>query len=223
MELELARYASLISVPLWETVYMVVLSTIFSVILGLPMGILVVISEKGHIWEHKIINNILSYLINIFRSIPFIILIIILFPLARLIVGTSIGSTAAIVPLSIAASPFVARIVETSMKEIDYGIIEAALAHGASTSQIIKRVMIKEAMPSLILGLSLTTINILGYSAMAGAIGAGGLGDLAIRYGYHRFQTDVLIVTVIILIIIVEVIQRSGNLFARLLDKRIKE
>ena len=223
MELELARYASLISVPLWETIYMVVLSTIFSVILGLPMGILVVISEKGHIWEHKIINNILSYLINIFRSIPFIILIIILFPLARLIVGTSIGSTAAIVPLSIAASPFVARIVETSMKEIDYGIIEAALAHGASTSQIIKRVMIKEAMPSLILGLSLTTINILGYSAMAGAIGAGGLGDLAIRYGYHRFQTDVLIVTVIILIIIVEVIQRSGNLFARLLDKRIKE
>ncbi|MDD4343545.1 MAG: ABC transporter permease [Eubacteriales bacterium] len=223
MDFELARIMSLIMPSLWETVYMVTLSTIFSVILGLPMGIIVVISEKGHIWEHKGINNILSYLINIFRSIPFIILIIILFPLARIVVGTSIGSTAAIVPLSIAASPFVARIVETSMKEIDYGIIEAALAHGASTIQIITKVMIKEAMPSLILGLSLTTINILGYSAMAGAIGGGGLGDLAIRYGYQRFQTDILIATVIILIIVVEVIQRSGNLFARLLDKRIKE
>ncbi len=223
MELELARYFSLIVTPFWETIYMVLLSTIFSIILGLPMGILVVITEKGHIWEHKLINNILSYLINIFRSIPFIILIIILFPIARFIVGTTIGPTAAIVPLSIGASPFVARLVETSMKEIDYGIIEAALAHGASTLQIISKVMIKEALPSLILGLSLTTINILGYSAMAGAIGAGGLGDLAIRYGYHRFQSDVLFVTVIILIIIVEVIQRSGNLFARLLDKRIKE
>lgn len=223
MDFELARIMSLIMPSLWETVYMVTLSTIFSVILGLPMGIIVVITEKGHIWEHKGINNILSYLINIFRSIPFIILIIILFPLARIVVGTSIGSTAAIVPLSIAASPFVARIVETSMKEIDYGIIEAALAHGASTIQIITKVMIKEAMPSLILGLSLTTINILGYSAMAGAIGGGGLGDLAIRYGYQRFQTDILIATVIILIIVVEVIQRSGNLFARLLDKRIKE
>lgn len=223
MDFEFARIMSLIMPSLWETVYMVTLSTIFSVILGLPMGIIVVITEKGHIWEHKGINNILSYLINIFRSIPFIILIIILFPLARIVVGTSIGSTAAIVPLSIAASPFVARIVETSMKEIDYGIIEAALAHGASTIQIITKVMIKEAMPSLILGLSLTTINILGYSAMAGAIGGGGLGDLAIRYGYQRFQTDILIATVIILIIVVEVIQRSGNLFARLLDKRIKE
>ncbi len=223
MDFELARIMSLIMPSLWETVYMVTLSTIFSVILGLPMGIIVVISEKGHIWEHKGINNILSYLINIFRSIPFIILIIILFPLARIVVGTSIGSTAAIVPLSIAASPFVARIVETSMKEIDYGIIEAALAHGASTIQIITKVMIKEAMPSLILGLSLTTINILGYSAMAGAVGGGGLGDLAIRYGFQRFQTDILIATVIILIIVVEVIQRSGNLFARLLDKRIKE
>ena len=223
MELELARYFNLIVTPFWESIYMVVLSTIFSILLGLPMGILVVITEKGHIWEHKLINNILSYLINIFRSIPFIILIIILFPIARFIVGTTIGPTAAIVPLSIAASPFVARLVETSMKEIDYGIIEAALAHGASTLQIINKVMIKEALPSLILGLSLTTINILGYSAMAGAIGAGGLGDLAIRYGYHRFQSDVLFVTVIILIIIVEVIQRSGNLFARLLDKRIKE
>lgn len=223
MDFELARIMSLIMPSFWETIYMVTLSTVFSVILGLPMGIIVVITEKGHIWEHKGINNILSYLINIFRSIPFIILIIILFPLARIVVGTSIGSTAAIVPLSIAASPFVARIVETSMKEIDYGIIEAALAHGASTIQIITKVMIKEAMPSLILGLSLTTINILGYSAMAGAIGGGGLGDLAIRYGYQRFQTDILIATVIILIIVVEVIQRSGNLFARLLDKRIKE
>jgi len=223
MDFELARVISLIAPSLWETIYMVTLSTIFSIILGLPMGIIVVITEKGHVWEHKPINNVLSYLINIFRSIPFIILIIILFPLARIIVGTSIGSTAAIVPLSIAASPFVARIVETSMKEIDYGIIEAALAHGASTYQIIMKVMIKEALPSLVLGLSLTTINILGYSAMAGAIGGGGLGDLAIRYGYQRFQTDILIFTVIILIIIVEIIQRSGNLFARLLDKRIKE
>lgn len=223
MDFELARIFSLIMPSLWETIYMVVLSTIFSIILGLPLGMILVITEKGHIWEHKPINNVLGYLVNIFRSIPFIILIIILFPLARIVVGTSIGSTAAIVPLSIAASPFVARIVETSMKEIDYGIIEAALAHGASTFQIISKVMLKEALPSLILGLSLTTINILGYSAMAGAIGGGGLGDLAIRYGYQRFQTDILVATVIILIVIVEIIQRSGNLFARLLDKRIKE
>lgn len=223
MDFDLTRIFALIMPSLWETIYMVIVSTAFSILLGLPLGIILVITEKGHIWEHKFINSVLGYIVNIFRSIPFIILIIILFPLARIIVGTSIGSTAAIVPLSIAASPFVARIVETSMKEIDYGIIEAALAHGASTLQIITRVMIKEALPSLILGLSLTTINILGYSAMAGAIGGGGLGDLAIRYGYQRFQTDILFITVIILIVIVEVIQRSGNLFARLLDKRIKE
>lgn len=223
MDFDLARIMALIMPSLGETMYMVILSTVFSIILGLPMGMILVITDKGHIWEHKLINSILGYFINIFRSIPFIILIIILMPLARLITGTSIGATAAIVSLSIAASPFVARIVETSMKEIDYGIIEAALAHGASTFQIVIKVMLTEALPSLVLGLSLTTINILGYSAIAGAIGAGGLGDLAIRYGYQRFQTDVLIVTVVILIILVEVIQRSGNLFARLLDKRIKE
>ncbi|WP_461205424.1 methionine ABC transporter permease [Clostridium sp. DL1XJH146] len=210
----------LIVPSLFETLYMVFFSTLFSVILGLPLGVILVISEKGHIWEHKKINGVLGYIVNIMRSIPFIILIIAIFPLSRLIVGTSIGSTAAIVPLSLAATPFVARVVESSLKEIPWGIIEASLAMGATTKDIIFNVLIPEAIPSLVLGLTLTLINVIGYSAMAGAIGGGGLGDLAIRYGYQRFRTDVLIGTIVILIILVQIIQSAGNKIAAKLDKR---
>jgi D-methionine transport system permease protein len=222
--MELSNYIlellDLMGPSLLETLYMVSLSTLFALILGLPLGIILVITEKGHILEMPKLNTILGTIINIARSVPFIILIIAIFPLSRLIVGTSIGSTAAIVPLSIAAAPFVARIIESSLKEVSWGIIEASISVGATTSQIIFKVMIPEALPSLILGITLTIINILGYSAMAGAIGGGGLGDVAIRYGYQRFQTDVLIVTIIILVIFVEIIQNIGNYLARKVDKR---
>lgn len=203
-----------------ETLYMVFFSTLFSVILGLPLGIILVITDKGHLWEKPRLNKVLGFIINIMRSLPFIILIIVLFPLARLIVGTTIGSTAAIVPLSIAAAPFVARVIESSLREVNWGVIEASLSSGATTLQIIFRVMIPESLPSLILGITLTIINIIGYSAMAGAIGGGGLGDLAIRYGYQMFETDVLIATMIVLVVLVEVIQGIGNYFAKKVDKR---
>lgn len=211
---------TLIYPSLLETVYMVLLSTLFSLVLGVPLGIILTITDKGHIKEMPGFNKILSSIINIMRSVPFIILIIAIFPLSRLLVGTTIGSTAAIVPLSIAAAPFVARIIESSLKEVNFGIIEASISMGASPLQIIFKVMLPEALPSLILGITLTIINILGYSAMAGAIGGGGLGDLAIRYGYQRFQTDVLIATIIILIILVELVQSLGNSLARRVDRR---
>lgn len=210
----------LLTPSLLDTLYMVFFSTIFSVLIGLPLGIILVITEKGHIWEKPNLNKVLSFIINMMRSLPFIILIIAIFPLSRIIVGTTIGREAAIVPLSIAAAPFVARVIESALKEVSWGIIEASLSVGATIPQIIFKVMIPEAMPSLILGITLTIINILGYSAMAGAIGGGGLGDLAIRYGYQRFETDVLIATIIVLIILVEIIQNIGNLFAKKFDKR---
>jgi D-methionine transport system permease protein len=211
---------SLIGPELLETLYMVFFSTVFSLILGAPLGIILVITEKNHIWEKPGLNNVLSFIVNITRSLPFIILIIALFPLSRLIVGTSIGSTAAIVPLSIAAAPFAARIIESSLREVSWGVIEASLSLGASVPQIIFKVLIKEAIPSLILGVTNITINILGYSAMAGAIGGGGLGDLAIRYGYQRFQTDILIITIIVLIILVEVIQNTGNFIVNKISRK---
>lgn len=211
---------TLIGPSLFETLYMVFFSTLFSIILGAPIGVILVITEKGHIWEKPPLNKILSTIVNIMRSLPFIILIITLFPLSRLIVGTAIGSTAAIVPLSIAAAPFAARVIESSLKEISWGLIEASLSLGASVKQIIFKVLIKEAMPSLVLGITIVTINIIGYSAMAGAIGGGGLGDLAIRYGYLRFKTDILIITIIILIILVELIQNTGRIISSRINRK---
>ncbi len=210
----------LLEQPLWESLYMVFFSTLFSVIIGLPLGIILVITDKGHLSENIKLNHILGTIINIMRSVPFIILIIAIFPLSRLIVGTTIGPTAAIVALSVAAAPFVARVIESSLKEVDWGVIEASISVGATIPQIIFKVMIPESLPSLILGVTLTIINILGYSAMAGAIGGGGLGDLAIRYGYQRYETDVLIATIIVLIVFVEIVQRLGNYLAKKVDKR---
>ncbi|MGF7429733.1 methionine ABC transporter permease [Thermoanaerobacterium thermosaccharolyticum] len=206
--------------PLWESLYMVFFSTLFSVLIGLPLGIILVITDKGHLSENIKLNHILGTIINIMRSVPFIILIIAIFPLSRLIVGTTIGPTAAIVALSVAAAPFVARVIESSLKEVDWGVIEASISVGATIPQIIFKVMIPESLPSLILGVTLTIINILGYSAMAGAIGGGGLGDLAIRYGYQRYETNVLIATIIVLIVFVEIVQRLGNYLAKKVDKR---
>lgn len=194
-----------------QTVYMVFFSTLFASILGFILGIVVTVTSPKGLKTNNIIYNVLDLIINVLRSFPFIILIVFIIPLTRAIVGTPIGEAAAIVPLTIAAAPFVARIIESSLKEVDSGVIEAAKSFGASNTQIIFKVMLKEAVPSIISGLTLTIINIIGYSAMAGSVGAGGLGKVAISYGYQRYQTDVMIVTVIILIIMVQGLQSLGN------------
>ena len=202
-----------------ETLIMVFTSTIFAVILGFIPAILLTVTANDGLKPNKIIYNILDFIVNTLRSFPFVILMVIIVPLTRFIVGKSIGTTAAIVPLTIAAAPFVARVIESSLREVDKGVIEAAKAFGASNFQIIFKVMLKEAIPSIMSGITLTIISIVGYSAMAGAIGGGGLGDVAIRYGYQRFQTDVMVVTCIILIIVVQLLQFLGNCFYNKLSK----
>lgn len=194
-----------------ETLYMVFFSTIFSMIIGFPIGILLVVTKEGNILERPTLNKILEVCINTLRSFPFIILMICVFPLSRIIVGTTIGVNAAIVPLSISAAPFVARMVEGALNEIDKGLIEASSSMGASNFTIIFKVMIPETLPHLIHGLTVTVISLIGYSAMAGTIGAGGLGDLAIRFGYQRFKTDIMIYSVIVIIVLVQLIQSFGN------------
>lgn len=194
-----------------QTLYMVFFSTLFASILGFLLGIVLVVSAPEGLKPNKVVYKILDVVINILRSFPFIILIVAIIPFTRAIVGTSIGETAAIVPLTIAAAPFVARIIESALKEVDSGVIEAAKSFGASNTQIIFKVMLKEAVPAIISGLTLTVISIIGYSAMAGSVGAGGLGKVAISYGFQRFNTEVMIVTVIILIIIVQALQRLGD------------
>ena len=202
-----------------ETLYMVIVSAIFTVGIGLPLGIILVVTSENHIATNKWISGVLSYVVNMTRSLPFIILMIFIIPITRWLIGTSIGTEAAIVPLVFAAIPFFARVVESALHEIDDGVIEAAIAMGATPLQIILRVMIPEALPSLVLGVTITVINLLGYSAMAGAIGGGGIGDLAIRYGYHRFRTDVMLMTIFLLVILVQSIQSSGNLIAQKIIK----
>jgi D-methionine transport system permease protein len=214
------QWLELLAPPLWETIYMVFVSVFFTIILGLPLGIILVITDNDHILPKPALNIILSYIVNVIRSLPFIILMIFIFPLTRRIVGTTIGTTAAIVPLVVASTPFFARIVETSIREVDWGVVEASISMGATPFQIITRVLIPEAMSSLVLGITITIINVLGYSAMAGAVGGGGLGDLAVRYGFHRFQTDVMIATIIVLIIFVQIMQSIGNKVAQVINKK---
>ena len=197
-----------------ETMYMVFFSTVFSLLLGFPIGILLVITKEGNIMEKPKLNQFLEIIINTLRSFPFIILMICLFPLSRIIVGTTIGSTAAIVPLSISAAPFVARMVEGALNEIDKGLIEAASSMGASNRTIIFKVMIPETLPHIIHGITVTVISLIGFSAMAGSIGAGGLGDLAIRFGYQRFKTDIMLYSVVVIIILVQILQSFGNSLA---------
>ena len=194
-----------------KTVYMVFFSTLFASVLGFLLGIILTVTSDSGLKPNKVIYRVLDVVINVLRSFPFIILIVAIITFTRAIVGTSIGETAAIVPLTIAAAPFVARIIEGALKEVDPGVIEAAKSFGASNTQIIFKVMIKEAVPSIISGLTLTVISIIGYSAMAGSVGAGGIGKLAISYGFQRFNTEVMIVTVVILIIIVQALQSLGN------------
>ena len=195
----------------WETIYMVAISTGISYLIGLPLGVILVTTEPGHVLESKGLNRILSTIINAVRSIPFIIFLILVIPFTRLIVGTSIGTAASMVPLSLAAIPFVARMVENSLKEIEWGLIEAALSMGANAWQVISKVLIPEALPSIILGVAITTINLVGYSAMAGIVGGGGLGTLAYYYGYQRYEDMIMWVTVIVLIVFVQCVQMLGD------------
>ncbi len=199
---------------------MVGASTLFAYLLGLPMGVLLRVTDRGGIMENHAFNSVFGWVVNILRSLPFIILMISISPFTRLLVGKAIGPVAACVPLVIGAAPFVARLVETSLAEIDTGMIEAAKCMGATNWQIISKVMVRESVPSLIRGLSISTITILGYSAMAGAIGGGGLGDVAIRYGQHRFEPKVMLLTIILLVIIVCVIQIVFDRLSTRLDKR---
>lgn len=203
-----------------ETLYMLSVSAIIAVIIGIPLGILLVVTEKNGILVCPVLNKPLAFAINMVRSIPFIILMVAIIPFTRMVAGTSIGTTAAIVPLTIAAIPYTARMVETSIREIPFGLIEAAESMGASPYQIIKKVLIPEALPSIIENMTVVIVSLIGSSAMAGTIGGGGLGDLAIRYGYQRFQADVMIATIIVLIIIVQLIQFIGSTWSRKTDKR---
>ena len=203
-----------------ETLYMTLLSTLMGYVIGLPMGVLLAVSETDGLKPNRVLYRLLDVIANIVRSIPFLILLILLIPFTRMIVGKSYGSTATVVPLVIAAGPFIARMVESSLKEVDEGVIEAARSMGASNLRIIVKVLLVEARTSLINGATIAVGTILGYSAMAGTIGGGGLGDIAIRYGYHRYQADIMIVTVVLLVILVQIFQMVGTTLANRLDKR---
>ena len=205
-----------------ETFYMVIISTLASYILGVPLGVLVYATGTGGIKENKAINTVTSLIINVVRSIPFLILLVAILPFTRLVVGTTIGSTASIVPLVVAAVPFVARMVESSLKEVDPGVVEAAKAMGSTDAQIVFKVLIPEAVPSLLLGMTIAFGTILGYSAMAGFVGGGGLGAIAVNYGYYRYQTKIMLVTVALLVIIVQLFQEGGIKIVNKIDRRIK-
>lgn len=212
---------NIIQLGVWETVYMTLASTIVAYLIGLPLGIVLCITDKEGIKPFPVLNKILGVIVNIFRSIPFIILMVAMLPVAKLIVGTSLGNDAMIVMLIIAAAPYVARMVESSVKEIDKGVIEAARSMGANTFEIIWKVLLPEAKPSLIVGAVISTVTIIGYTAMAGTIGGTGLGQIAITYGYQRFKDDVIWVCVVLMVVIVQIVQEIGMLIARKVDKRL--
>lgn len=210
----------LLPLQLWNTIYMVFVSAFFAVLIGLPIGVILTITDKGQIKEHTTTYKVLETIVNIGRSFPFAILMVALIPVTRWIVGTSLGTTASIVPLTIAAAPFVARLIETSLKEIDRHILEAVIVMGSNTWQIITKVLLAEALPSIISAITSTVINLIGYSAMAGLVGGGGLGQVAIQYGYHRFNTFIMIITVILLILLVQVVQWLGGYLAQSILKK---
>ena len=206
----------------WETVYMTLGSTIVGYVLGLPMGIILAITDKDGIKPNALVYKVLDVIVNVVRSVPFLILLILLIPFTRFIVGKSYGTTATIVPLVIAAAPFIGRMVESSLKEVDAGVIEAAKSMGATTMTIITKVLLVESRTSLITGMTISLGTILGYSAMAGIVGGGGLGDIAIRYGYYRYEMAIMIVTVVLLILLVQIFQTIGMAIANKLDRRKK-
>ena len=217
------QYGSLLTEGTVDTLIMVVVSTIFAYLIGLPLGVLLVLTNNHGIWPHKILNRILGWIINIGRSLPFIILMIAIMDFTKLIVGTKIGVRGAIVPLVVSAAPFIARMVETSLSEVDAGVVEAAQSMGASIPQIVWKVYLPEAKPSLILGGAISLVTILAYTAIAGTVGAGGLGDIAVRYGHQRGITSVMWVTVVFLIILVQVVQLIFNWLSRRIDKRLDQ
>ncbi len=204
----------------WATLYMTLVSTLFGYLLGLPLGIVLAITDKEGIKPNAAVYQILDFIVNLTRSIPFLILLILVMPLTKLLVGQSYGSTATIVPLTLAAAPFIGRMVESSLKEVDKGVIEAALSMGADTFTVIWKVLLAEARTSLLVGVTIAVGTILGYSAMAGVVGGGGLGDIAIRYGYYRYETGIMIVTIVILVALVQVLQGIGMLLSKKLDRR---
>lgn len=206
---------------LLETLQMIAVSGCLAAALGLPLGVVLVVTGPGHILERPALNAVLGAIANAVRSTPFIILMVAIIPFTRLVVGTSIGTAAAIVPLTIAATPFIARLAEAALREVDRGLIEAAQAMGAGPMQVVLKVLIPEALPGIVAGLTITLVSLTGFSAMAGFVGGGGLGDLGIRYGYQRFQADVMAAVVIVLILLVQAIQSAGDLIARRLNKRM--
>ena len=208
----------LLGTALWETIYMVALSGVMSFVFGIPLGVLLYCTREGNILQSPLMNQILGAVVNAARSVPFIILMVAIIPLTRLLTGTSIGTTAAIVPLTLASIPFVGRIAEGALNEVSGGLVEAAQTMGATPMQIVTRVLLPEAMPGLIHGITLTLVTLVGYSAMAGAIGGGGLGDLGIRYGYHRFDGVIMLATVVVLIVLVQIIQMAGDYLHKKFD-----
>jgi len=214
------RLIELLLDALVETLAMVGVSGLLATVLGVPLGILLLVTRPGHILARPVFNRVAGAVVNATRSTPFIILMVSIIPLTRLVVGTSIGTAAATVPLVIAATPFVARLVEASLREVDPGLIEAAQAMGATPYQIIRKVLVPEALPGIAAGLTITVVSLIGYSAMAGAVGGGGLGDLGIRYGYQRFQGEVMLAVVVVLIVLVQAVQSLGDAAARRLDRR---
>jgi len=207
---------------IWETIYMVLLSSAVSYLIGIPLGIILVVTDKKGISPMPALNLILGVIINILRSVPFLILLVAVLPFTRMVVGTTLGAKAVVVPLVIAAAPYIARMVESSLKEVDAGVIEAAKSMGANTMQIVWKVLLPESKPSLLIGAAISVTTILGYSAMAGFVGGGGLGTIAINYGYYRYQTGMMLITVAILVIIVQIIQEIGMRSAKASDKRIR-
>ncbi len=217
------RLIQLLAGGIGETFYMVIVSTLAAYIIGIPLGVLVYVTGPGGILKNRPVNAVLSLIINIVRSVPFLILLVAILPFTRFVVGTTIGSTASIVPLVVAAAPFVARMVESSLKEVDLGVIEAAKAMGSTNWQIIWKVLLPEARPSLLLGMTIAFATILGYSAMAGFVGGGGLGAIAVNYGYYRYQTGVMLITVALLVLIVQIFQEGGIRLVNKTDRRLKQ
>ena len=205
-----------------ETLYMVAVAALLGTALGLPLGVFLATSGRGELFEAVALNRLLGVLVNATRSTPFIIRVVAIIPFTRLIAGTSIGTNAAMVPLTVAAIPFIARIIETAVREVDQGLIEASRAMGATPLQIVGKVLLPEARPAIVLGLTLTVVSLIGYSAMVGAVGGGGLGDLGIRYGYQRFMPEVMAVVVLVLIVLVQTLQSAGEALARHVNKRIR-
>ena len=218
--MELSQLIDIMSGGIVESLYMTVVSTLLAYLFGIPLGVVLYITDKGGIAENRVINAQVGTVVNLLRSVPFIILLVAILPFTRFVVGTTIGATATIVPLVVAATPFVARMVESSLKEVDGGVIEAALSMGSNNWQIITKVLLPEAKPSLIVGSTIAITTILGYSAMAGFVGGGGLGAIGINYGYYRYQEDIMLITVILLVIIVQVFQETGMRIATKTDKR---